>query len=92
MSETFDKDTKKIYDHIDKFVNLNVSPDQSEQLVYALAQILHERIGMADIQDFEKGLMVSQLIENFADFNKEALAEYREIRLASLESKDQTKH
>lgn len=91
MVDQVDLDSPKILKQLNNFINLNVT-DKDEALVYALAQLLHDRIKSLDMEEEEKGALVGQLIDNFAEFNKIPLAMWKERLRLVAEQKASTTH
>lgn len=84
-------ETVAILDKLNSFVNLNYDKD-NVHLIYALAQIVHDRIQALDVTPEQKGAIMSHLLTNFIEFNKENLALHNEELKAFRESKVSTKH
>jgi hypothetical protein len=80
-----------ILKRLNNYVNLN-EQGNDEALIYALAQLLYDRIEAVDMIDEEKGKLVSDLIVNFGEMNKVQLAAHKELMLIFMESKDTTVH
>lgn len=92
MTDQIDIDAPRILKQLNTFINLTIKNGQDEALVYAVAQLLHDRIRSLDIREEEKGALVSQLISNFSEFNKVELALWKELVQATLDRKTATTH
>jgi hypothetical protein len=78
---------------IDNFITSHpLFNDSSEAVLYALTQLLHNRLQVLDMEPEEKGAIVAALIDGLIEFNKEPLALHNELIRAIREQKAGTVH
>ncbi len=83
----------EIMEEVARFINLNPNmKDKDEAVIYALAQLLHDKLEELVLDAEDKGCIVSNLINNFAEFNREELALYHEHLRYLVEAKHSTVH
>jgi hypothetical protein len=64
--------------------------DLEEATIYALCQLVHNRLDKLDMSLQDKGLVVSTLIQGLIKFNKEPLAVHNEAIKAMREQRAST--
>jgi 4-hydroxy-3-methylbut-2-enyl diphosphate reductase IspH len=80
-----------IVDEIERFLQEKYK-GKNEAVIYALGEILHNRLEVADLELEEKGAVVATLISGFVELNEDALAAHRQIQKIIREQKAGTVH
>ena len=64
----------------------------SESVIFGLAQALNDTLQGSQLSDEEKGSVLSLIVNNLCDENKQQLSLYYELRNAIFESKQSVIH
>lgn len=65
---------------------------EEEIIIYALAEIVSNKIRTIDLEDKDKGAVVSTIVSGLCEFHGEALALHREHLKTLIEQKSSTIH
>jgi hypothetical protein len=80
-------------EELDQFIdNEDVFKNSDEATIYAISQLLHNRIDKIDLTPEDKGALISSVIAGLVEFNSEVLAIHNEVIKTLLEQKASTIH
>lgn len=77
---------------IDNFLVSNPKFEDAEATIYALTQLLHDRLQVLEMSLEEKGAIVATVIDGLVAFNQEALAVHNDMLKTIREQKASTVH
>lgn len=65
---------------------------EPEIIIYALAEIISNQIGLIDLEDKDKGAVVSTIVTGLCDIHEQPLAFHHEFLKTLIEQKSSTVH
>jgi hypothetical protein len=91
--EDFESSCPAMIQELENFIDLHPGfKGKPEATVYALAQLLNDRVEVMELDGVEKGAIIHAVVAGFIEMNEQELALYQEYRRTLVEQKASTKH